>query len=85
MCPRFLVTSSNNETNPQVAASGTWTDANTFTMTWQFFETPHKVTVPCHFEGDKLHVEFISSVSQFFKPSGLVKGQDLVLDGRLKN
>jgi len=85
MVPRFLVTSPRNDTNPPLVASGTWTDANTFTMTWQFFETPHRLTVPCRFKEDKVHVEFISSLSHFFKPSALSKGGDLALNGRLSD
>lgn len=49
----------------KVAASGTWKDDNTFVMTWHFFETPHHDTVTCHFDGDRLKVEFLNSVTQY--------------------
>jgi CubicO group peptidase (beta-lactamase class C family) len=48
----------------KVAASGTWKDENTFQMTWHFYETPHHDTVTCHFDGDKIKIEFLSSVSE---------------------
>jgi CubicO group peptidase (beta-lactamase class C family) len=48
----------------KVAASGTWRDENTFEMTWHFQETPHHDTVTCHFEGNKVRVEFMNSVTR---------------------
>jgi CubicO group peptidase (beta-lactamase class C family) len=48
----------------KVAASGTWRDADTFEMTWQFYETPHHDTVTCRFAGDELQLNFLSSVTQ---------------------
>ena len=33
-------------------------------MTWRFVETPHHDTVTCHFEGDRLKIEFLNSVTQ---------------------
>ncbi len=48
----------------RVAASGTWKDANTFEMTWRFQETPHHDTVTCHFEGNKVRVQFMNSVTR---------------------
>ncbi|MGD0206420.1 MAG: serine hydrolase [Verrucomicrobiota bacterium] len=48
----------------KVLASGTWKDENTFQMTWQFYETPHHDTVTCRFDGDKVKIEFLSSVSE---------------------
>jgi len=48
----------------KVLATGTWKDENTFQMTWQFYQTPHHDTVTCRFEGDKVKVEFLSSVSE---------------------
>ena len=48
----------------KVLASGTWKDENTFQMTWQFYQTPHHDTVTCRFDGDKVKIEFLSSVSE---------------------
>ncbi len=48
----------------KVLASGTWKDENTFQMTWQFYETPHHDTVTCRFDGGKVKLEFVSSVSE---------------------
>ncbi len=48
----------------KILASGTWTDENTFQMTWQFYETPHHDTVTCRFDGDKVKIDFLSSVSE---------------------
>ncbi len=48
----------------KIAAGGTWKDADTFVMTWQFYETPHHDTVTSHFDGDNLKVEYLSSISE---------------------
>jgi hypothetical protein len=48
----------------QVAASGTWKDANTFVMTWRFYETPHHDTVTAHFDGDNVKVEYLNSIAE---------------------
>jgi CubicO group peptidase (beta-lactamase class C family) len=48
----------------KVAASGAWRDKNTFEMLWRFYETPHSERVTCHFDGDKVKVEFLSSITQ---------------------
>ncbi len=51
-------------TDSKIAASSTWKDEQTFQMTWRFIETPHHDTVTCHFEGDRLSIEFLNSVTQ---------------------
>jgi len=48
----------------KVAASGAWRDDNTFQMLWRFYETPHSENVTCRFEGDKIKVEFQTSIAQ---------------------
>ncbi|HEY5911315.1 MAG TPA: serine hydrolase, partial [Verrucomicrobiae bacterium] len=48
----------------KVAASGTWKDANTFEMTWRYYETPHHDTVTCRFAGETIRVEFMDSMTQ---------------------
>lgn len=49
----------------KVLASGTWKDANTFQMTWHFYETPHHDTVTCRFDGKKVKIEYLNSVSEY--------------------
>jgi len=48
----------------KVSASGTWKDETTFEMTWRYYETPHHDTVTCRFDGNKLKVEFMDSMTQ---------------------
>jgi CubicO group peptidase (beta-lactamase class C family) len=50
--------------NSKIAASGTWRDENTFEMTWRFYETPHHDTVTCRFEGEKIKIEFLNSITR---------------------
>jgi CubicO group peptidase (beta-lactamase class C family) len=48
----------------KVAAAGAWRDENMFEMIWHFYETPHSEIVTCHFDGDKVKVEFLGSITQ---------------------
>ncbi len=48
----------------KIAASGAWRDENTFEMIWHFYETPHSEMVTCRFDGDKVKVEFVTSIAQ---------------------
>jgi CubicO group peptidase (beta-lactamase class C family) len=48
----------------KIAASGAWRDENTFEMIWHFYETPHSEKVTCQFNGDKVKVEFVTSIAQ---------------------
>ena len=68
------------ETNTRVVGSGTWSDANTFVMTWRFIETAHHETVTCRFGADSLAVEFASSLSKINK----TKDPRPVLEGKLQ-
>jgi CubicO group peptidase (beta-lactamase class C family) len=61
----------------KVAASGTWTDAGTYEMTWRFRETPHHDVVTCKFDADKVAVTFLSSVVKL-SPARVVKRPELV-------
>ncbi len=56
-----------NETPTRAAGSGTWTDANTFVMTWRFIETAHYDTLTCCFADNALTIEFQSSLSKLNK------------------
>ena len=58
------LTSGNLGPRSRVAASGTWKDEKTFEMTWRFTETPHHERVTCRFDGDKVALEFMSSVTR---------------------
>jgi hypothetical protein len=64
----------------KVAASGTWKDENTFEMIWRYYETPHHDTVTCHFDGKKMRVEFLDSLTQM---SPGRKDKRPVLEGEL--
>jgi CubicO group peptidase (beta-lactamase class C family) len=61
----------------KVAASGAWRDENTFEMIWHFYETPSANIVTCHFDGDKVKVEFLTSMaarSAHPEPSMVLQG-----------
>jgi len=62
----------------KVAASGAWRDENTFDMIWHFYETPHSDYVACRFDGEKVKVEFLGSIT---KKSSAHPEPNLVLDG----
>jgi CubicO group peptidase (beta-lactamase class C family) len=47
-----------------ILASATWRDKQTLEMTWRFYDTPHHDTVTCHFDGSRVSVNFMSSISQ---------------------
>jgi CubicO group peptidase (beta-lactamase class C family) len=47
----------------KVSASATWKDESTFQMRWQYYETPHHDAVSCHFEADKVRIEFLDSLT----------------------
>jgi hypothetical protein len=64
----------------KVAASGTWTDDDTFDMTWRFYETPHHDTAVCKFADDGVTVRFASSIVRM-NPTG--KDARPVLEGKL--
>ncbi|MFZ2643607.1 MAG: serine hydrolase, partial [Verrucomicrobiia bacterium] len=52
----------------KLVASGTWKDENTFEMTWRYYETPHRDTVTCRFDGDKVAIEFVASIGSRKRP-----------------
>jgi len=52
----------------KVAASGQWTDPQTYRMTWQYLESPHSNTVTCKFQGDELQMEVTSSIADPTNP-----------------
>jgi len=62
----------------KVAASGAWRDENTFAMIWRFYETPHSENVTCRFDGDKVKVEFLGSITRISSPH---PAPNLVLEG----
>ncbi|PWT93445.1 MAG: hypothetical protein C5B55_04610, partial [Blastocatellia bacterium] len=55
--------------NPMVAASGAWTDENTFTVKTVLFQTPYYSTVTFKFEGDRVLIDSEHNVS--FGPTKL--------------
>jgi CubicO group peptidase (beta-lactamase class C family) len=48
----------------KIAAGAAWKDDQTLEMMWHFYETPHHDVVTCHFDGDKVKVEFMNSITQ---------------------
>ncbi|GAB3321821.1 hypothetical protein GCM10027299_16840 [Larkinella ripae] len=60
---KLVPTSVPKETKTKIAASGAWSDENTFTMTWRFIETAHYENVVCRFSGDDLQLEFQKSLA----------------------
>jgi CubicO group peptidase (beta-lactamase class C family) len=47
----------------QIAASGAWTDENTYTAKIYFYEAPFRVTLTCHFDEEQLTFNFKQNVS----------------------
>lgn len=63
--PPRLISGGKPKTTPlsKIAASATWTDDNTLVMTWRYYETPHRDTVTCKFEGDAVTITFLNSIT----------------------
>ncbi|WP_266368958.1 serine hydrolase domain-containing protein [Tellurirhabdus rosea] len=68
------------EKETRLAASGVWTDDNTFTMQWRFIETAHYDLVTCRFTEAGLQMEFRKSLS-VLNPAN--KDPRPVLEGKL--
>ena len=66
----------------KVAGFGTWTDPDTFLMTWDFYETLHSDAVTCHFTENTLRLEFKNSIEEKIHHR---KDARLVLEGQLVN
>ena len=60
---KLVPTSVPGESATKIAASGAWTDEQTFVMEWRFAETAHYQRVTCRFEGDQVRIEFKKSLS----------------------
>lgn len=67
------------ETKTKIAASGSWTDDNTFEMIWRFIETAHYEIVRCRFDKGDLETEFVRSLAIL----GNTKDTRPVLKGKL--
>ena len=67
-------------TKSKVAASGAWTDQNTFQMVLRYYETPHHDTVTCRFDEEKVQITFMNSMAQM---SPTPKDKRPVLQGQL--
>ena len=50
-------------TPAKVAASGAWTDENTFELLLRYYETPHHDTVTCRFDGEQVTIAFMNSIA----------------------
>lgn len=71
------------ETKTKVAASGTWTDDNTFVVTLRFIETAHYETITCRFDpasAQTVQVEFKKSLAIL---NASIKDTRPILQGRL--
>ncbi len=64
-CPAMLIPSTwaKNQPKSRIAAGGRWKDESTFEMTWRFLDTPHHETLTCHFEGDRMALDWVTSVT----------------------
>jgi CubicO group peptidase (beta-lactamase class C family) len=47
----------------KVAASGTWKSEDTFEVTLRYYETPHRDTLTCRFEGNQVSISFMNSLA----------------------
>ena len=70
------------EVSSPLAASATWTDQNTLTMTWRFNATAHSDNVICKFDGNTVTLQFLSSVTKG-NPESVEKR--LPVQGRISN
>ncbi len=50
-------------TTRRVAASAAWLDAATIELTWRYLEFPHRDTVTCRFDADRVTLSFLSSIT----------------------
>lgn len=50
-------------TSHKIAASSTWKDDRTLELTARYYETPHTDTLTCVFDGDRVTISFMSSLS----------------------
>ena len=48
----------------KVAAAGAWRNDTTLEMQWRFYETPHHDTVTCRFDGERVTLQFMNSITQ---------------------
>jgi CubicO group peptidase (beta-lactamase class C family) len=67
------------EMQTKIAASGAWTDDNTFEMTWRFIETAHYEVVKCRFNQGDIETEFVRSLAIL----GNTKDARPILKGKL--
>ena len=47
----------------KMAASAAWLDASTLELTWRYLEFPHRDTVTCRFDADRVTLSFLSSIT----------------------
>ena len=47
----------------KVAASAAWTDSSTLELTWRYLEYPHRDTITCRFDADRISLNFLSSIT----------------------
>ena len=62
-------------TKYKIAASGAWKDERTLELMWHYNETPHHDAVTCHFDRDKVTIEFQSSIAKGKDKRPILQGQ----------
>ena len=67
-------------TKAKLAASGTWTDPNTYQMVLRYYETPHHDTVTCRFDEGRVQISFMNSLAAM---NPTPKDKRPVLQGKL--
>ncbi len=67
-------------TKHKVAASGTWTDENTYECMLRYYETPHHDSITCRFDGSQVKIAFMNSMA---KMSPTPKDKRPILQGQM--
>ncbi len=63
--PSFVAMEKKNpQPKEKLAAFGTWTTPDIFTITWIFNQTPHSETITCYFENNAVRLEFKDSLAK---------------------
>lgn len=81
--PKLFPGNEGNTRSIKVAAAGAWKDQGTFEMQWRFYETPHLDTVTCRFDGGRVRIEFMNSITQVMRLAHAVHPETRpILEGR---
>ena len=58
----------------KIAGSYTWKDANTLQLVLRYIESPHTLTLNCHFDGNKITIDAMRSVD-FGRNTTVLQGE----------